>query len=100
MKIGIAPGRYATAIHTALTQRANVEAEILSNENNPTLCAFVLAVDDELTPRGAHVRRYITHHQVQATPWTVVAARHLLSGAAAKGTTTPIVPPLPVSAPP
>ena len=86
MKIGIAPGRYATAIHTALTQRANVEAEILSNENNPTLCAFVLAVDDELTPRGAHVRRYITHHQVQATPWTVVAARHLLSGAAAKGT--------------
>ena len=100
MKIGIAPGRYATAIHTALTQRANVEAEILSSQNNPTPCTFVLAVDDELTPPEAHVRRYITHHQVQATPWTVVAARHLLSGAAATGTTTPIVAPLPISAPP
>ena len=37
---------------------------------------------------------------IRDSPWTVVAARHLLSGAAAKGTTTPIVAPLPVSAPP
>ena len=100
MKVGIAPGRYATAIHTALTKRAKVEAEFLSNGNDPASFTLVIAVDDEPAPPRADVRRYITHHQVQATPWTVVAARHLLLDAVGKGTMTPIVAPLPVSTPP
>ncbi|MBG02003.1 MAG: hypothetical protein CL470_07015 [Acidimicrobiaceae bacterium] len=100
MKIGVAPGRFATAIHTALSQRANVEADILSNETDSTHFTFVIAVDDEPVPSRAPVRRYITHHLVQTTPWTVVAARHLLPGAAARGTTTPTMAPLPVSTPP
>ena len=99
MKVGVAPGRFATAIHTALSQRADLEAHILSPEIDSSAYNLVVAVDDEPTPPKAQVRRYITQHMSQANPWTVVAARHLLQDAVGRGTTTPIVAPLPISTP-
>jgi len=99
MKVGVAPGRFATAIHAALSQRADLEAHILSPEIDSSTYNLVVAVDDEPTPPKAQVRRYITQHMSQANPWTVVAARHLLREAVGRGTATPIVAPLPISAP-
>ena len=99
MRIGVALGRYATQITSALSQRIGIDAETVSPEVDAQEYDFFIAVDDEPVPHGKEVRRYITDRRVQATQWTVVATRCLLTAAVERGNQTPTSVPLPVDSP-
>jgi|ETNmetMinimDraft_1059919.scaffolds.fasta_scaffold20169_2 hypothetical protein len=99
MRVGVALGRYATHITSALSQRIGIEAETVSPEVDAQEYDLFIAVDDEPVPHGKEVRRYIIDRRVRATEWTVVATRCLLAAAVEKGNQTPIAVPLPVEGP-
>ena len=99
MRIAVASGRYATQIHGALSQRIGIEADIVPPDTDAKAYDLILAVDDEVVPTGTETRRYITHHQTQASEWNVVAGRYMLATAAKTGTQKPIAVPLPLTTP-
>ena len=99
MRIAVASGRYATQIHGALSQRIGIEADIVPPDTDAKAYDLILAVDDEIVPTGTETRRYITHHQTQASEWNVVAGRYMLATAAKTGTQKPIAVPLPLTTP-
>ena len=99
MRVGVASGRHAAQIHEALSQRIEIEADIVPPDADAKKYDLILAVDDEIVPAGTETRRYITHHKTQAPEWNVVAGRHLLIAAMDKGITNPIAVPLPFTSP-
>ncbi len=99
MRIGVAPGAYARDLLAALHRRINIDAEIVSAERDPDEYRYVLAVDDDPVPQSNDVRRYITQQTAEASQWTVVAARHLLSIAVERGVVSPIAVPMPIELP-
>ena len=99
MRVGVASGRHAAQIHEALSQRVEIEADIVPPDADAKKYALILAVDDEIVPAGTETRRYVTHHKTQAPEWNVVAGRYLLTAAVDRGITNPIAVPLPFTTP-
>ena len=99
MRVGVASGRHAAQIHEALSQRVEIEADIVPPDADAKKYDLILAVDDEIVPAGTETRRYVTHHKTQAPEWNVVAGRYLLTAAVDRGITNPIAVPLPFTTP-
>ena len=99
MRVGVASGRHAAQIHEALSQRVEIDADIVPPDADAKKYDLILAVDDEIVPAGTETRRYVTHHKTQASEWNVVAGRYLLTAAIDRGITNPIAVPLPFTTP-